>query len=263
MYEELSCIKFDVDKLRQDLIEKVIPLGDQTIQGEEFEQPHLGYGGFGGYSITSRSGDWRDGFDFFHSNDDDAAMEVFANKHGIQNYQTLKYFNINHSMECDKPTQAYVGEFASIVDQMVALGLTPRRVRVTCLKARSKSLVHSDAGDQDYMARIHIPIISNPKCVFIQAGQHLHMEPGKVYAVWVNQYHQIRNDSDEDRYHLICDFYDTKGVTKSFKYGGDINRLMDVATEMRKNIEAAVISPELLEKFNEVKQMYMTKGEIR
>jgi hypothetical protein len=259
-YEEMDLIKFDVDKLRQDLIEKVMPLGDQIIQGEDYELPHLGYRGFGGWSITSRTGDWRDGWDYFQTNLDDEALEVFASKNGIANWQALKFFNINHSMECDKPTQAYVGEFASIVDQMVALGLHPRRVRVTCLKARSKSLVHRDAGDQDYMCRIHIPIISNKKCVFICKGINLFMEPGKVYPTWVNDYHQIRNDSDEDRYHLICDFYDTKGVTKSFKYGGDINQLIQAGIEWRKNIDATEISPELFEKFEAVRQIYITKG---
>lgn len=259
-YEECDLIKFDIDRLRADLLEKVIPLGGAVIQGEEYERPHLGYRGFGGWSITSRTGDWRDGWDYFQTNLDDEALEVFASKNGIANWEALKFFGINHSMECDKPTQGYVGEFAKIVDQMVALGLHPRRVRVTCLKARSKSLVHRDAGPTDYMARIHIPIITNPKCVFISKGITLHMEAGKVYPTWVNDYHQIRNDSDEDRYHLICDFYDANGVTKSFKYGGNIDGLIQDGINWRKNIDATTISPELYEKFEAVRQLYITKG---
>jgi hypothetical protein len=88
------------------------------------------------------------------------------------------------------------------------------------------------------------------------------MEAGKAYAVWVNQWHQIRNDSDEDRYHLLMDFYDTKKVTKSFHYDGDISQLDQLATMMRKNIDEAIIPPDLYEKFETVRQSFITKGEI-
>ena len=254
-YEELDCIKFDHAKLVEDVKQSVFQLGAQVIQGEEYET--VAYHGFGGWSITSRTGDWRDGWDFFQ-NDEGEAMEVYFPKND-NNYKSLKFFNIAHSMEHKNPTQACVGELASIVTQLEDLGLYPRRVRVTCLKAHAKSLVHKDADDNEYMARIHIPLITNKKCVFISEGQNLHMEAGKAYAVWVNNWHQIRNDSDEDRFHIICDFYDTKGVTKGFSYKGNIQELEDHAKLMRQNIDAAVISPEELAKFEEVRQSFITK----
>ena len=254
-YEELDCLDFDVYKLRGHLYTDVFPLGGQIIQGEEYETP--AYHGFGGWSITSRTGDWRDGWDFFQ-NDEGEAMEVYFPKND-NNYKALKFFNIAHSMEHRNPTQACIGEIARVVEQMEDLGLYPRRVRVTCLKAGAKSLVHKDADSNEYMARIHIPVITNKKCVFIMDGQTLHMEAGKAYAVWVNDWHQIRNDSDEDRYHIICDFYDTKGITKEFKYEGNIQELEDHAKAMRKNIDEAVISPEELARFEEVRQSFITK----
>ena len=254
-YEELDCIKFDHAKLVEDVKQSVFPLGAQVIQGEEYET--VAYHGFGGWSITSRTGDWRDGWEFFQ-NDEGEAMEVYFPKND-NNYKSLKFFNIAHSMEHKNPTQACVGELASIVTQLEDLGLYPRRVRVTCLKAHAKSLVHKDADDNEYMARIHIPLITNKKCVFISEGQNLHMEAGKAYAVWVNNWHQIRNDSDEDRFHIICDFYDTKGITKEFSYKGNIQELEHHAQLMRQNIDAAVISPEELAKFEEVRQSFVTK----
>jgi len=254
-YEELYCIKFDHAKLVDDVKHFVFPLGQQIIQGEEYETP--AYHGFGGWSITSRTGDWRDGWDFFQ-NDEGEAMEVYFPKND-NNYKSLKFFNIAHSMEHKNPTQACVGEIASVVKQMEDLGLYPRRVRVTCLKAGAKSLVHKDADDNEYMARIHIPIITNKKCVFISEGTTLHMEAGKAYAVWVNNWHQIRNDSEDDRYHIICDFYDTKGITKGFSYKGNIQELEDHAKLMRQKIDEAVIEPELLVKFEEVRQTFVTK----
>jgi hypothetical protein len=257
-YEKLDCLKFDFDKLVADVKEHVFPLGNQVIQGEEYETP--AYHGFGGWSVTSRTGDWRDGWDFFQ-NDEGKAMEIYFPKND-NNYKSLKFFNIAHSMEHRNPTAACVGEIANIVKQLEDLGLTPRRVRVTCLKAGAKSLVHRDADDNEYMARLHIPLITNKKCVFICEGQNLHMEAGKVYLVWTQLWHQIRNDSNEDRFHLLCDVYDTKGITKGFKYTGNIQELEDHAKMMREKIEEAVIEPELLAKFEEVRQSFITKGTI-
>jgi len=254
-YEELDCIKFDHAKLVEDVKHHVFPLGQQVIQGEEYET--VAYHGFGGWSITSRTGDWRDGWDFFQ-NDEGEAMEVYFPKDD-NNYKSLKFFDIAHSMEHKNPTQACVGELAYIVNQMEDLGFYPRRVRVTCLKAGAKSLVHKDADENEYMARVHVPLITNKKCVFICDGQHLHMEAGKAYAVWVNKWHQIRNDSDQDRFHLLCDFYDTKKITKQFQYQADIQELENHAQFVRQKIDEAVIEPELLQKFEEVRQSFITK----
>lgn len=254
-YEEFDFIKFDHAQLVEDVKQHVFPLGAQVIQGEEYET--TAYHGFGGWSITSRTGDWRDGWDFFQ-NDEGEAMEVYFPKND-NNYKSLKFFDIAHSMEHKNPTQACVGELASIVKQLEEAGMYPRRVRVTCLKAGAKSLVHKDADDNEYMARFHIPLITSKKCVFISEGTTLHMETGKAYGVWVNNWHQIRNDSTEDRFHLICDFYDTKEITKQFGYKGNIQELEDHAKMMRQNIDAAVISPEELAKFEEVRQSFVTK----
>jgi len=254
-YEELDCIKFDFKQLLSDVKQHVLTLGQPVIQGEDYETP--AYHGFGGWSITSRTGDWRDGWDFFQ-NDEGEAMETYFPKND-DNYKALKFFNIAHSMEHKNPTQACVGEIANVVNQLEALGFYPRRIRVTRLNAGSKSLVHKDADENEYMARIHIPLITNEKCVFISEGQNLHMEPGKAYIVWVNLWHQIRNDSDEDRYHIICDAYDTKGVTKGMKYEADITELEAHALNVRQKIDEAVISPEQLERFEAVRQTFVTK----
>jgi hypothetical protein len=109
------------------------------------------------------------------------------------------------------------------------------------------------------MARLHIPLITNKKCVFIADGQHLHMEANKAYIVWTQIWHQIRNDSDQDRFHLLMDIYDTKCITKEFGYRGNIQELEDHAKMMRQKIDEAVIEPELLERFEEVRQSFVTK----
>ena len=254
-YEKLDFIKYDHDKLLADVKEHVFPLGQQIIQGEEYETP--AYHGFGGWSLTSRTGDWKDGWDFFQ-NDEGEAMETYFPKND-NNYKSLKFFNIAMSTEHNNPTQGYVGEIKKVIDKIAELGLYPRRVRVSCLKAGAKSLVHKDADDNEYMARIHIPLITNPKCVFICDGETLHMEPGQAYMVWVNKWHQIRNDSTEDRYHIIMDAYDTKHITQNFKYEADIQQLINFHLEIRQKIDDAVISPEELARYEAVRQTFITK----
>jgi aspartyl/asparaginyl beta-hydroxylase (cupin superfamily) len=184
-------------------------------------------------------------------------METYFPKND-NNYKSLKFFNIAMSTEHKNPTQAYQGEIAKLIDQIKELGFVPSRVRVTCLKAGAKSLVHRDSDDNEYMARIHIPLITNPKCVFIADGENLYMEPGNAYMVWVNIWHQIRNDSDQDRYHIIMDAYDTKKITKNFHYDGDINQLIEFHKEVRKKIDEAVITPEEYERFESVRQTFIT-----
>jgi hypothetical protein len=254
-YEELDCITFDYDQLVADVRKHVFPLGAQVVQGEEYETP--AYHGFGGWSITSRRGTWKDGWDFFQ-NDDGEAMETYF-PNNSNNYKTLKFFDIAMSMEHKNPTEACQGSIADVVQQIEALGFYPRRVRVTCLKAGAKSLVHKDANDDEYMARIHIPLITNPACVFISNGVNLFMEPRKAYMVWVNDWHQIRNDSLEDRYHIIMDAYDTRGVTKNFKYHGDIQELIDHSNRVRDNIEAAELTQEEWNRFEALRQTFVTQ----
>lgn len=254
-YEQLDSIKFDYDQLVSDVKKYVFPLGQQVIQGEEYETPS--YHGFGGWSLLSRTGDWRDGWDFFQ-NDEGEAMEVYFPKND-NNYKSLKFFDIAMSTEHRNPTQGYQGEIARVLDSIRDLGFHPSRARVTCLKAGAKSLVHRDADDNEYMARIHIPLITNPDCVFKCDGEDLYMEPGRIYMVWVNRWHQIRNDSDQDRYHIIMDAYDTKKITKYFRYEGDIQQLIDFHQAVRVKINEAVITPEEYERFEAVRQTFVTK----
>ena len=255
-YEKLD-FKVDIEKLRQEVIDYVFPLGQKIIQGEEYETAQ--YHGFGGWSLQSRTGDWQDGWEFFHGNENAELKQVFF-ADGGNTFKTLQYFGIAHSLEHKNPTQACVGEIKKVLDQLEAMGLYPRRARVSCLQAHSKSLVHKDGYGDEYMARIHIPLITNEKCIHICEGENLYMPAdGSVYMMWVNTWHQIRNDSDEDRYHIIMDAYDVGRTTKYFKYMGDINELETYAAEFRKNIDAAVITPEEHELFEKTRGKFVTK----
>jgi len=258
-YEKLDFIQFDLEKLREDVKKHVFTLGKKILQGEEFETPQ--YHGFGGWSLLSRTGEWQDGFEFFQTGENEEFQDDFFPK-GQNNFKILKYLNVAHSMEYKNPTQAYVGEIKKVIDQIEEYGFYPRRARVTCLQAGCKSLVHSDGPQSEYIARIHIPLFTNDKCLFICNGSDLYMEPGSVYMVWVNTWHQIRNDSNEDRYHIIIDAYDTKHITKNFNYKGDIKQLEQYAEEYRKNLDETIVTEEDIVKFEKIKEKYITKKHV-
>jgi len=252
MFYEKIDLNIDIEKLRQEVTNSVFTLGDQIIQGEEFETPR--YHGFGGWSITNYTGDWKDEWETFQTEKGEVLDEIFPDI--ALKGKAIKYLNVAHSLEYNKPTQACVGEIQKVINQIEELGLTPRRVRITCLKAGGKSLVHRDKDTTEYMARLHIPLWSDPKAVFIAQGKHLHMEVGSAYMVWVNIWHQIRNDSNIDRYHMIMDAYDTRHVTQNFKYMGDFSQLEDFAKQYRKNIDSVELTEDDVKFFEELKIRY-------
>lgn len=262
MFFEKLNYTVDVEKLRKEVSENVFTLGEQVAQGGEYEKTK--YHGFGGWSLLSRTADWNDGWQFAIQH----GWESVENGHSIESflptteliYKAYKYFNISHGLEHDKPTAAYVGEIKKVIDDIRDMGFHPTRARITCLKAGSKTSIHKDADDGLYMARIHIPLWTNKKCVHICEGMNLHMPAdGGVYIMWVNNWHQIRNDSDEDRYHIIMDAYDTKKITKNFKYEGDFSVLENWVLDQREKLDTTELTEKDIEFFETIKSKYIIK----
>jgi len=68
---------------------------------------------------------------------------------------------------------------------------------------------HRDAAQHFKLYnRIHIPIITNPKCLFTVGGETIHMKAGELWEINKHQVHSVENNGEEDRIHLIidCDF---------------------------------------------------------
>ena len=216
----------DVESLVDALENGVKKVGPMVFQGSEF-----GYNNFGGWNLQSRSGDYRDGFQI--------GIEHCWRKDGTFNYNLAKFLDYSHAFEHKNKTNACVGPIGDIVDFLEEKGFYPRRMRLTCLKPHSKSIIHRDAPSENYLARIHIPLITNEKCIHWTEFGEAHMPAdGSIYMLWVNCMHQIRNDSDEDRYHIICDAWDTRGVTKNFQYKNNINRLIEEGEAYRRKLDS-------------------------
>lgn len=257
MFFEKLNYTVDIEKLKQEVGESVFTLGDQVIQGEEYETPK--YNGFGGWSLLSNTATWKDGWEAIQLENGNSLESFLPTTELI--FKAYKHFKICHGLEHDKPTEAYVGEIKKVIDDLRDLGFHPTRARVTCLKAHSKSLVHKDADSTEYMTRIHIPLWTNKKCIHICEGTNLHMPAdGGVWILWTNRWHQIRNDSDEDRYHIIMDAYDTKKITNNMKYEGDFEMYQDWVRGQREQIDAIELTEDDVNFFEAIRSKYITKN---
>jgi hypothetical protein len=247
---EILKYKVDLDSLVQSLNE-VKKVGPMVFQGSEF-----GYKSFGGWNLQSRTGDYRDGFQ--------VGIERCYRKNGTFNYHLAKFLNYSHAFEHKNPTQACTDAIKQVLEFLEDRGFYPRRARLTCLKAHSKSIIHRDAPADKYLARIHIPLITNDKCThWTEHTGSFHMpSDGSVYMLWVNNMHQIKNESDEDRYHIIMDAYDTYGFTRNFKYNGDICFLINEAAVYRERIKKTNLSLMRKIAYTIGRQVYMTKFKI-
>ncbi len=59
----------------------------------------------------------------------------------------------------------------------------------------------------DLSRRIHIPIVTNPDCVFEIAGEEKNMKVGEIWEISnVLQQHSVNNKGESDRIHLLLDW---------------------------------------------------------
>ena len=189
VFERLS-YNFDIDKLQDYLYNTVLKIGDPVCPTAK---------GYGGWSVTSQTGDWKDGWR--------------AKGQGV--HPPEKY---------NKPTPLYTGYIVEVLDCISQDGFEPTKVRISQLPPNGKSSIHRDYPPSMWRARLHIPILTNDKCCHIiysmdlkeQTKYHMAAD-GSAYILWVNLKHQYFNLSDKYRYHVVIDVQDTKGITENFK----------------------------------------------
>jgi hypothetical protein len=189
VFEKLP-FSYNIQKLQGYLLDTVFQIGDPICPIEP---------GFGGWSITSRNGSWKDGW-------------RKANE------------KVNDPLVYTKPTELYVGYMKEIIDDIKDKGFKLSKVRISTLPPMGKSTIHRDYSPSNFRARLHIPVLTNKHCCHIlynnaeveQSRMHM-VADGSVYMFWANLKHQYLNKSNEYRYHVVMDVIDTKGITENFK----------------------------------------------
>jgi hypothetical protein len=64
---------------------------------------------------------------------------------------------------------------------------------------------HVDAQPPEWITRIHVPLVTNPKAEFIVNDVSHHLKVGSAYKINPEQPHAIRNGGDASRIHLMFD----------------------------------------------------------
>ena len=75
------------------------------------------------------------------------------------------------------------------------------------LEKKSKILTHFDRSETYDLGflRIHIPIITNEKVIIKISKKEYHWKVNEAWYADFSFPHQVENNGDEDRYHLVID----------------------------------------------------------
>lgn len=207
MLFEKAKFQFDVTRLR-----------NEVEQIRSSFEPVMISKTYGGWSVTSSDGSYRDGWlkqgSRFTKVSDDMSAESYA-KYVAESGRSKPI------LEYCKPTEVCLPYLHSIVESLSAVGLVPRRVRLTLLKPGAATDWHRDAPNWLYGVRLHIPIVTNEGCSFENETEAVHLPAdGSAFFLPVNNMHRVKNGGSEDRIHLIADIYDTEEYTEHFRYNG-------------------------------------------
>lgn len=191
LHEEVPGWRQDPAALLADLRTHVLPLPEVSGPG----------GWFGGWSLTSGDGDYRDGWQRGH--------EVYKAGPGggvAVDAELARRLFPKPPEQYTVPTPLCVGSLREAVDAAVARGLRPYRARVSRLGPGAAMCFHVDSATEGW--RLHVPIATNPGCYFhwrAPGGETRLRMPadGRAWLVRTDVEHRFVNEGGEDRYHLI------------------------------------------------------------
>jgi len=90
------------------------------------------------------------------------------------------------------------------------------RIMLAKLDPQSDINIHKDGNKAaTFPHKIHIPIITNPDCIFFVNPTTYHFEEGKAYEVNNLAQHYVDNQGDTRRIHLIFEYYSPSLLEKA------------------------------------------------
>ena len=192
-------IDFDISAIKNHLSSNVLPLPPMMVSES-----------FGGWSVYSSNGNYQDGWAKGQLIYDENFMP------GSTIEEKAIHLGIKRSSEYVIETEICTGPLRDLMNLIKSYGLSPRRARLSLLKANSASSLHQDAPHDVYSVRLHIPILTNDQCYFLAKGakEHFPADGKTAYFIFVNRPHQVVNHGLSDRIHLIMDVTDNSNFTQ-------------------------------------------------
>lgn len=104
----------------------------------------------------------------------------------------------------DTPT---LGRLPYLAQVLTTFECPLENARLLRLHAGSSILEHTDnaLGFEDGVARLHVPVITNPQVTFYLDGEPVPMGEGECWYLDFNRPHRVDNHSTQDRVHLVID----------------------------------------------------------
>jgi hypothetical protein len=179
---------FDVALLRQHLEQHVLPL-----------EPVQQAAGFGGWSVLSSNGDYRDGWAQGH-------RVIEAGMNALELKLEVQSVGMKPLDQYVRPTQICHSYMADVIEFFRSKSLNPRRARIIRLSHGQSSSWHRDAPDNVPLIRLHVPIVTNSGCFFATEHGRAHLPAdGSSYFLRVNRMHCVTNEGKSDRFHVVID----------------------------------------------------------
>jgi len=183
---------------------------------------------YGGWSVTSVSGHVHDGWQ-----STSGWKTIDADGNGT--YSDLLAFQAGYRPRwfSTKKTPICTGYLNEVVDMITDMGFYPKSIRIWDNPPGGYHIgQHTDGPSEVYCVRLHIPIVTNPDCVHTwytaPEPTSLHIPAdGRGHLFRTNISHDTFNHGSTQRFHLIAEVWDTKGLVPGFKY--------DTISAIRKN----------------------------
>lgn len=109
--------------------------------------------------------------------------------------------------------------FSEILQQLACEKIA---VRLMSLAAGARILPHRDPGGgfEDGVARLHIPIVTDPAIEFVIDGMAIHFSAAKCWYMNANCLHEVNNPSAINRVHLVIDCIPNPWLREVFSKAG-------------------------------------------
>lgn len=210
-------IQFDKNKLKEAAKE----IADNYQPVFPYLPFNTGKHKYGGWSLTSATGDWKDGWETGSAMKDGLWNKELAQKIG--------YKSKNGRFSQTIKTELYKGYLAEVVETFKNLGFFPIAVRIWTIPPGGYHIgPHTDAPVNMYSVRIHVPLLVNDMSVHIWYHDDFKImfethigATGEAYLFKTNTIHDAYNNHpSKQRYHLIMEAWDTNNIVPgyTFKY---------------------------------------------
>ncbi len=182
---------------------------EEHVQELSNTLPRQGGEYFSGWSVQGKNGSFKDGWI-----DGSAFIKYSSDGTRSFDYATAKKAGLHPSKEHVKITDASCPALNDYVQQMVDLGFQPARSRLIDLRPGDRSNWHTDSSANVLTLRMHAVIRTNPQAMFVTEAGEQQLQAHHVYLINVNDYHQVQNDGDSSRTHLVTDVVDSRFLSK-------------------------------------------------